>query len=1088
MPRIPLVTSEVDPRTLRGNAPLVPANASPEAFGAGIGDALQRAAGGISDLGAGIQAYQEKRRAETVANSVAQSDFTPRELVVRQATPADGAGYYENVMDEYDKFVDQQAELIDDDVARLEYKQRMMAQRPNVSSRSATYQFGIAAENSKAQADASLSGLQNRIMANPDEYDALISQGIDVLDTRQNMPATVKEGMKISWRQNGALARFQGMLERATTVEQVDAIARELTSTTPVAAGGVPPEDRKAVRDWTKEFQPEDYTRMVNNIGTVRSQILTQADVNARAALDTIEDRAKDINILIPKEELSTVQQVVKQSRNPVTISRMARIMRDQDVIEQSRRQTPAQLRSDINAANGNAAIAYPGVPPIVSDGINAASSTFGISAGFIGGTIQREYGGYLKSPKARGKPQFAPVPLRSGVDLGGVRNEVRDAAAVAGEMFGAPLQITSAFRTAGHQARIRNKPGTDPNRVTVAKESHHTDREALDISTVGMTPADKARLIASLADAGFTGFGEYGTHVHADFRDSVPSSFGKGGTNWGGWTQLSPDVMQVLKDRGFAAGMSSQQIRRNGPAPVAGEEIDYGIKNPVSSATGLGQHIDSTWLHIVKTYGVQMGVDITDMTENEMLELRKDPRLSIMGIAAYAAENKAALESSLGRPVSDPDLYVAHFLGAGGATALLGALTRNPNGSAAALLPKAAADNHNVFYDKSGRARTIQEVYTNISTSFNTQPSQVAYGDNQTRQRVLDNMDKGLADDPMTYAQQVGTTNITDLSGDGAFAARGNSARAVADYYNIPLQEMQPFTNDEANSIAKAMKDGSVDDVLGMMEQIQSMGPEMARAALAQLDQKDTVYAYAAGLQAERGDTAVASDIVRGQKRIQENPNIKDSIGANPQELNDAFVTATGDALSDVSPRVRQAMQEAATAHYVETVVARGAAAGFDADAYAASVQAVVGSQIDDVNNEKTILPPGIDGDTMEAAFDNMTVTDWARMSEQNLPPRYVTGEVVDPEDIQDEATLRPIGANKYKVMLSDGSFLVTGRQGPNGRIEAYIFAPDPKEISRLASIPNTAVTAPRADPRTKIPAMGDQEIDPRLKEMMGN
>jgi hypothetical protein len=252
MPRIPLVTSEVDPRTLRGNAPLVPANASPEAFGAGIGDALQRAAGGISDLGAGIQAYQEKRRAETVANSVAQSDFTPRELVVRQATPADGAGYYENVMDEYDKFVDQQAELIDDDVARLEYKQRMMAQRPNVSSRSATYQFGIAAENSKAQADASLSGLQNRIMANPDEYDALISQGIDVLDTRQNMPATVKEGMKISWRQNGALARFQGMLERATTVEQVDAIARELTSTTPVAAGGVPPEDRKAVRDWTK--------------------------------------------------------------------------------------------------------------------------------------------------------------------------------------------------------------------------------------------------------------------------------------------------------------------------------------------------------------------------------------------------------------------------------------------------------------------------------------------------------------------------------------------------------------------------------------------------------------------------------------------------------------------------------------------------------------------------------------------------------------------------------------------------------------------------------------------------------------------
>lgn len=145
--------------------------------------------------------------------------------------------------------------------------------------------------------------------------------------------------------------------------------------------------------------------------------------------------------------------------------------------------------------------------------------------------------------------------------------------------------------------------------------------------------------------------------------------------------------------------------------------------KATTSSAAGLFQFIDQTWLHAVKKYGAAHGLAdfaadietrangrlaVADETRRkEILDLRFNPEKAAALAAELARENKAALEKGLGRAVDAAELYAAHFLGAGGATKLLSA---NSAANAATLLPAAADANRNVFFD-GARARTVGEV-----------------------------------------------------------------------------------------------------------------------------------------------------------------------------------------------------------------------------------------------------------------------------------------------------------------------------------------------------------------------------------------
>lgn len=100
-----------------------------------------------------------------------------------------------------------------------------------------------------------------------------------------------------------------------------------------------------------------------------------------------------------------------------------------------------------------------------------------------------------------------------------------------------------------------------------------------------------------------------------------------------------------------------------------------------------------------------------------------KDTAQEAIGARILTEQNSAAL-SKAGITPNEKNLYLAHFLGAGGATQLIQAMQRDPNQSAAALLPDAARANGSVFYAKSGgeertRPRTVAEVYALQTRKF---------------------------------------------------------------------------------------------------------------------------------------------------------------------------------------------------------------------------------------------------------------------------------------------------------------------------------------------------------------------------------
>ena len=151
--------------------------------------------------------------------------------------------------------------------------------------------------------------------------------------------------------------------------------------------------------------------------------------------------------------------------------------------------------------------------------------------------------------------------------------------------------------------------------------------------------------------------------------------------------------------------------------------------KAPTSSASGLFQFIEQTWLGTLKEHGRKHGYgqyadlifrgddgrwQVSGSARNVVLDLRFDPVAASTMAAELTASNAAYLRGRTGREPNATDLYAAHFLGPAGAASLMQALDRNPGASAVALFPAAAGANRSIFY-RDGRAATVSELYANL-------------------------------------------------------------------------------------------------------------------------------------------------------------------------------------------------------------------------------------------------------------------------------------------------------------------------------------------------------------------------------------
>lgn len=159
-------------------------------------------------------------------------------------------------------------------------------------------------------------------------------------------------------------------------------------------------------------------------------------------------------------------------------------------------------------------------------------------------------------------------------------------------------------------------------------------------------------------------------------------------------------------------------------------------VKAATSSATGLYQFIDSTWLATVKEHGAKHGLGqyanaidtrpdgryfVSDPdTRREILDLRKDPTASALMAAEFTRDNKEYLEKNVSGNIGSTELYLAHFLGAQGGAKFLNAMKESPNRKASELFPDAAGANRAVFYDKTtGDPKTLKQIYDRFDAKF---------------------------------------------------------------------------------------------------------------------------------------------------------------------------------------------------------------------------------------------------------------------------------------------------------------------------------------------------------------------------------
>src|SRR5258705_6028897 len=153
------------------------------------------------------------------------------------------------------------------------------------------------------------------------------------------------------------------------------------------------------------------------------------------------------------------------------------------------------------------------------------------------------------------------------------------------------------------------------------------------------------------------------------------------------------------------------------------------------SSARGLYQFIDQTWLGTVKEAGAQLGYgkcadaitkspsgsySVSDpAARSAIMKLRDDPDAASSMAAVLTQSNSFRLTGKIGRRPTDAELYMAHFMGVGGAARLISNAEDNPNASAARLFPNAAAANRSIFFDRAGSARSVSQVYSVLSSRY---------------------------------------------------------------------------------------------------------------------------------------------------------------------------------------------------------------------------------------------------------------------------------------------------------------------------------------------------------------------------------
>lgn len=241
--------------------------------------------------------------------------------------------------------------------------------------------------------------------------------------------------------------------------------------------------------------------------------------------------------------------------------------------------------------------------------------------------------------------------------------------------------------------------------------------------------------------------------------------------------SSIASRIEQAFQSASTTTGASFEYLVKTAQRE---SNFDEDAKARTSSASGLFQFIESTWLETMKQSGHKHGLGkYADQIERspggrykvadpamrrEILALRDNAEIASMMAGELTQKNADYLARKLGRQPNEGELYIAHFLGAGGANKLIRLAETQPTLAADRVFSKQARANKPIFYDKGG-ARTVAEVYANLVAKHGG-PTPTIPGRGTTMVAALPNTKPQLPGNAVTLAAVDGATTATAVPG----------------------------------------------------------------------------------------------------------------------------------------------------------------------------------------------------------------------------------------------------------------------------------------------------------------------------------
>jgi hypothetical protein len=226
----------------------------------------------------------------------------------------------------------------------------------------------------------------------------------------------------------------------------------------------------------------------------------------------------------------------------------------------------------------------------------------------------------------------------------------------------------------------------------------------------------------------------------------------------------------------------------------LATAQVESGL-NPqagasTSSARGLFQFIEQTWLGTMKQSGAELGYgryaaaitktasghyQVTDPAmRSEILKLRNDPTANAVMAGAFTRANADILSRKLGRQPTEGELYIAHFLGAGGAARLISLADANPGAKATTYFPTAANANSSIFFDRStGTSRTFAQVRNVLTARYDVARARPSDAPHVAQAARTPGAPLGLAPITATRSAAAAPLDLTPLATSRAATAK---------------------------------------------------------------------------------------------------------------------------------------------------------------------------------------------------------------------------------------------------------------------------------------------------------------------------